>query len=534
MAGLPHLKDISHAAHPLDQDAAVARAWGQAAWADASGVSRTLQALTQAEAVQIGQTLQTISQPFIDQEVLLALRDRGSLVYDGDLTGRPVSNTSTTYPNVAYGHMSDAIHLGYQAALVSLHSPTYGRLWLSVTPHPGNTIACTQAEALVLAAETRTGVRPWRRVELLQERLAGLGPQHQWATARLTQHQSALAQAQAQLDTLGQQVHQWQREVARWEAAYTAQQRPARPHSRLAQARARLEGVLRRHARQTQVVAGEQQQVDRRRADVTALDAAQQALITRLTRYEQDNATNPGPITAVFRLDAGFGTGENVALLIELGYELYTKPYNHQVTIRLRRQVPDTPSWTRVGANAEMIAWAAQLITGCPYPLDLALERFYTGASVRYSSLLHYGRDPVTTDLVSWFAHYNDRQTIEAGIKEGKGVFQMHHLKVRTLPALLVQEQSAVFAANFVRWAAHWLASCCPSPHLAGSPSQGTRVKELVQVGAHMSAWVEGDVKGCVVRFTDQSAYAGHVLATGEWVFQLPLPLFKSCDFGPI
>jgi len=65
-ADLPHLKDISHAAHPLDQDAAVARAWGQAAWADASGVSRTLQALPQAEAVQIGQALQSISQPFID------------------------------------------------------------------------------------------------------------------------------------------------------------------------------------------------------------------------------------------------------------------------------------------------------------------------------------------------------------------------------------------------------------------------------------------------------------------------------------
>src|SRR6185503_3025197 len=43
LAGLPHLKDISQAAHPLDQDQAVAAAWGQAAWADYSGVSRTLQ-----------------------------------------------------------------------------------------------------------------------------------------------------------------------------------------------------------------------------------------------------------------------------------------------------------------------------------------------------------------------------------------------------------------------------------------------------------------------------------------------------------
>ena len=51
--------------------------------------------------------------------------------------------------------------------------------------------------------------------------------------------------------------------------------------------------------------------------------------------------------------------------------------------------------------------------------------------------------------------------TIEAGIKEGKGVFQMHHLKVRAAPALWLQEQFAAFAANFVRWAAHWLSTQC-------------------------------------------------------------------------
>src|SRR5258706_13642511 len=41
--------------------------------------------------------------------------------------------------------------------------PTYGRLWLSVTHHPGDTVSCTQAEALVLAAEARTRLRPRRR-----------------------------------------------------------------------------------------------------------------------------------------------------------------------------------------------------------------------------------------------------------------------------------------------------------------------------------------------------------------------------------
>ncbi len=63
---------------------------------------------------------------------MLALRDRDTLTYDGDLTGRPVSNTNTTYPGAAFGWMGDAVRLGYQAALVSMHSPTYGRLWLSV------------------------------------------------------------------------------------------------------------------------------------------------------------------------------------------------------------------------------------------------------------------------------------------------------------------------------------------------------------------------------------------------------------------
>ena len=39
-------------------------------------------------------------------------------------------NTSTTYPGVAYGHME----MGCASApgLVSTHSPSYGRFWLSV------------------------------------------------------------------------------------------------------------------------------------------------------------------------------------------------------------------------------------------------------------------------------------------------------------------------------------------------------------------------------------------------------------------
>ncbi|MBE7529129.1 MAG: hypothetical protein HS099_05290 [Ardenticatenaceae bacterium] len=130
LVGLAHLQDISRSAHPLDQDHLVAEAWGQSAWADYSGVSRSLSQLTTAEVATLAAALEGISQPFIDQEVTLALEKAGELVYDADLTGHPVSSTSSSYPNTAFGHMGDTIELGYQAALVSLHSPTYGRVWL--------------------------------------------------------------------------------------------------------------------------------------------------------------------------------------------------------------------------------------------------------------------------------------------------------------------------------------------------------------------------------------------------------------------
>jgi hypothetical protein len=163
LAGLQHLQDISLAAHPLDKDQAVAQAWEQPAWADYSGVSRTLSGLSWEEVKQIVQVWEQVSHPSLTTE-LQVLRSQGKQVrLDGDLTGIPVSNTSQTYPNAAFGHMNDEIRLGYQAGVVSLASPTYGRLWLSVAHHPGDTVSCTQAEALVLAAEARLQRRPRRR-----------------------------------------------------------------------------------------------------------------------------------------------------------------------------------------------------------------------------------------------------------------------------------------------------------------------------------------------------------------------------------
>ena len=110
LGGLEYLKDISLSARPLDKDLAVAQAWGQGSWADHSGVSRTLSSLTDMEVGQIATILERLSQPYVDQEVECALAS-GPLILDGDLTPRPVSNGSRTYPEAAYGHMNDRLRL---------------------------------------------------------------------------------------------------------------------------------------------------------------------------------------------------------------------------------------------------------------------------------------------------------------------------------------------------------------------------------------------------------------------------------------
>jgi hypothetical protein len=529
LAGCVYLQDISHGPHPLDRDLVTAQAWGQDSWADYSGVSRTLKACTEETAAAVREALGNVLQPFVEHEVMSALRDQDVLIYDGDLTGRPVSSSSTTYPGVAFGWMSDAIQLGYQAALVSMHSPTYGRIWLSVEHHPGDTVSASQVEAMVRAAEARTGARPHRRTDLLAKRIAPERALLQEEEAKLNRARERVEQAQERLDQVEQERRQWAQQVAELEASYQSRNRLGRPNSRLAQARRKLSVRERRLERRQRDLERARKWLERRQVKRAIVSARLLRLEQCLEQFIEDNHNNPWPIRAIFRLDGGFGSGPGVAMLIEMGYDVYTKAHNHQVVRTLRRRVTHSTPWTRVGKNAEMVAWEGEYITNCPYPLDVALERFHTGSKMRHAALLHYGAEPVTTDLAGWFTFYNGRQTIEAGIKEGKNVFQMHHLKVRSHAGLLIQEELAVFAANFVRLAAAWLDAPAPSNCVQMS------VKQMVRVGANTSAWVIWQPGGCLLRFTELSAFAGTELTIGgARPLQRALPLFKSCVFSPI
>jgi len=536
LGGLAHLKDISRAAHPLDQDREVARSWGQPAWADYGGVSRTLSGLTMKEAQQIAHALDRISQPLIDREVVLAWRDRGKMVLDCDLTGRPVSNTSTTYPDAAFGYMSDGVHLGYQAAMVSMHSPTYGRLWLSVTPHPGDVIACRLAEELVRQAEATVQRRPRRRTELLRRRLQRLRGRRHGLVQQVRRAYHARQGAQERLTEVQNQAQHWQEQVATLEARYAAQGRREKAYSQLAQARQKLRVRQDRLGRRENELARAERRLDRYLSRLATCRGEMDGVQRRLERFEQENRSNPTPLPMVLRLDAGFGTPENITLLIEMGYEVYTKPYGRWNLVHtLKEQVQEETEWTRVGKNAEMVAWPACPVEGVPYPVDLALERFYTGQTCRYSVLIHFGAEPVVERLPAWFGTYNGHQSVEAGIKEGKQVFQMHHLKVRARAALYLQERFATFAANFVRWAAHWLATQCPQRPEGWQGPGALPVKEQVQVAAHTSAWVIWNEQGCLLMFTEHSIFAGRSFQVKrEWVYQPVLPFAKSCVFSTI
>lgn len=532
LAGLQHLQELSRSAHPIDQDQAVAKAWLQACWADYSGVSRTLSGISQQEADQIAKVLQQITQPILAEEVMQALKRNGRLVYDGDLTDRPVSNTSTSYPGVAYGHMGDGLHLGYQAAMVSLHSPTYGRFWLSVVDHPGDTVSATQAEAMVQAAEQRTGMRPLRRTDLLKGRIRALEAETRQIQDEIAVRQKALADSQTQRAEIEAQLARQRETLTQSEADYQAKNHPERPYSALAKARQKLAMWQGRLARCEKKIVQQEKQLQAHQQHEVIAHVRSVRLQQRLQAFEADNQSNPFPIQAVFRIDAGFGTRENVAWLIEMGYEVYTKPYSDWLTPRLRLETHAQTNWIRVGSNAEMIAWKNRTFADFPYPLDVGLERFYTGKTQRFGTLLHFGQDPVTTDLPTWFHHYNARQVIEAGIKEGKNVFAMHHLKVRSAPSIFLQEQFAVFAANFVRWAARWLREQCPQLPDSWLNSAHPGVKEQVLIAAHTSAWVIWQEQGCLLRFTDQSLLAGRSLSIqNQWAVQLPLPFAQNAVF---
>lgn len=523
LSGITHLKDLNGGPHPLAHDWPAIRAWGLVSLAHYTGVSRTLAACDEEAVEAIIQVLHQVSQPFIEQEVRLLLQQNRFLIIDLDLAPRCVSNTSTTFPDAEFSWQDDQVGLGYDAALATLTSPTYGRLFLTGFHYPRNPVSLPRLQKMVHAVEDRLGRRPRRRTELVKQRLEEL-------EKTLAQRQDGLAAqldkqntVKAQLETLPKEVTWLKAEVTHLEATYRAQGRKEKPHSQLAKARRRLAATQKKLKKAPQHLQKAQRAAATHRKRLEYLQAQHAELTAHLAQLQADNARNPDPVTIILRIDAGFGTGPNVTWLIEMGYIIYTKAHNAQVTTKLKAMVKPDTRWTRVGKNTEMTAWGEQLISNCPYPLTVALERFHTPDGLKHSTLLAYRDDGQSLTLPAWFDFYNGRQTIEAGIKETNVVFKMHPLKMRSRGGILLQEQFSLFAANFVRWAAEWLRNkvSYSTPRFDDTL---TRVKAMVRVAANTSAWVVGEDQGLLVKFDETGAYPGVELRlAGTWRVRPPL-----------
>ena len=286
----------------------------------------------------------------------------------------------------------------------------------------------------------------------------------------------------------------------------------------MAQARQRAVSAQKRQTRAGRDLRATAARLTKGEHALAAGQAQQTHLLDWLAQLDSENAALLHPLTCVLRVDAGFSTDDNLTWLIEMGYVVYTKAHNGQTTAKLCRQLPATVDWQRVGRNAEAVYLPHQRIAECPYDLEALVVRYHVPTGYLYTMLLYYGSHPQV--LKDGFRGYNARQTIEAGIKEGKGVFRLRHPLVRSPIGMLLQEQFSLFAANFVRWAAQWTKQLARQANHALKDAL-TEVKTLVQDVAHCRARLVHNVLGHVLLFDEQGPYAGSLLLlSGQIAFQ--------------
>jgi len=526
LGGIEYLQDLSLSDNPIAKDPTVIAAWGQDTFVHYSGVSRTLDAADEETLKAVVDVLQALSRPFIDAAVMETMRQKGELVVDVDLAGREVSSTSTDYPDAGFGWMEDDVKKGYQAALTSLVSERWKRLMLTLQRYPGRTLSAECLQAAVRAVEELLGVRPRRRVELIRQRR---GEQ----SARIQALEEALDDTRRAEGVFWQRIREARDEmgglrriIADLVVVYQAQGREERPYSRLAKARRELRSAEKREKRVWRDLKKQHRKRDRQQRDLDELQEDLISLDEWLSHLETDNQTNLNPVRIVLRIDAGFSIGPNLTWLIEMGYAIRTKAHHSSTADCLRRRVRPQARWTRVGRNAEALYMGDYDHNDCPYPLQAMLVRYHLPEKMLHTALLYYD-EVAPPPPPEWFAQYNGRQTIEAGIKEEKGVFTLKRHLVRSPIGMQLQEQFALFGANFVRWAAAWVKDMLRQANHRFTTALN-QVKTLVRTVSRARArWVRNDL-GHTLTFDEDGPFARTVIClSGVIAVQLALHLFK-------
>ncbi len=524
LSGCEYLQDLNLGAHPLAKDQAVQDAW-DLEFRHYTTVSRFLYELDDAAITQVEAELQALMRPYLHSATHEALCQQPCLTLCGDLTGRPVSAYSTTYPpDTVFGYMANQLCKGHQAVLVTLKGLRH-RVHVVAFHHAGDTVSGTCLREMVAATEERLGCRPRRRTALVQARLAQgeaqIAQRQDWIAAQqglIHAHIARQIQLGDWLQALRPQLHALETQAAE----------PAgRPHSKLAQARQRQAGW----ERQLRAALAQEHQARRALAQhqqrLTALLTTRETLLHWLAQLEIDNATCPAPVRIRWLLDGGFGDVANITYLIEMGYDVYAMAHNGKTTQVLLKTVPADAPWTPVGARTEALDTDRHELGACPYPVRLTLLRWAVGEQLRHSTLISFSADePLpTADL---FPTYHARQDVEAGIKQGKGTFGFTKLRVRSPAGIRLLGQFAlVFWPNFVQWAADWLGAQAPE-HFVPVLQQ---VRTQVRTAANTPAVVLTNASGQMLEFAADSPYAGvQIRLDSPFAYQCPMPLFQTAE----
>jgi hypothetical protein len=529
LGGIEYLQDLNLAEQPIARDPTVAEAWAQAIFAHYSSVSRTLEASNEDTLTAVIEVLRSISRPFMDAAVLETIQQCGRLTVDVDLTGREVSATSTDYPDADFGWMDDGVSKGYQVAVTSLVCEHWTRLMLTLQRYAGHTKSAACLQEAVQEVEQLLGVRPKRRVWLIQEHRRQMQERIQHVAEAQGHTREAEKRLWNRIREARTETQTCQSTVRHLEAEYQAQQRQERPYCRLAKARRRLVSTQKREQRAWRDLRKKQRKADEQQRKLSELQEELLSLDEWLAYLETDNMSNPNPVPIVLRIDAGFSTGPNLAWLIELGYTVLTKAHHGSTTHSLRQRLSPQTAWTRVGSNAEAVHMGSYEHHDCPYLLQAMLVRYHLPDEMRHTTLFYYD-EHAPPPLPEWFAGYNARQTIEAGIKETKSVFTLKRHLVRSPIGMQIQEQFALFGANLVRWAAAWVKELLRQANRNFTVALD-QVKTLAHIASRARArWVRNRL-GHTLIFDDNGPFAGTIIRlSGRVAFQLVLPLF---NFAP-
>jgi hypothetical protein len=527
LAGYEYLQDINKGRQPLAKDQAIEDAW-DVRFAHYTNVSRFLYELDEEDVSQVQAELEAVMQPYIRQEIQNALCHQEYLTWCGDLTGRPVSAYSTTYPpDATFGYMANQLEKGHQAVLVSMKGMRH-RIHLAAFLHPGSTVSGACLTEIVESAESRTGCRPRRRTEKMEQRILAIEAKMAQKKRWIESQQTIIREQIERQIRLGDQLQALKSQLAELEQRSTA--KPVRPHSKLAKARNQEASWKRQLASALELEHQARWALRTHQERLQTLTTERDHLLNRLARLKVDNATNPNPVRIRWLLDGGFGDSANVTDLIESGYDLYTIGHNGKLTDALLKEVPDDASWTQAGSRTDALDMGQRTFGECPYPVRLTLLRWKVGDSFRYSTLISFS-DAETLPIEDLFPTYHQRQDVEAGIKQAKGTFSFTKLRVRSPAGIRILSQFAlVFWPNFVRWAADWLANQVCNEEDRFRPVL-QQVRTQVRIAANTSAVILTNASGQLLEFDDAGPFPGVQLRLdGPFIYQFPMPLFQSWE----